>query len=74
MFEMSSRYDSISISLQLFFILPEACSSFENSNCPLTGFASTALPCDQDALVLVLIPQRTVGFICQSVAGEKKRK
>lgn len=71
---MTSRYDSIRRSSQLFIISSEASSSLKNSNCPLTGFPSTALPCDQDALVLVLVPQRTVGFICQSIAGEKKKK
>lgn len=40
---------------------------------PLTGFPSPALPCDEDALVLVLVPQWTVGLICQSVAGGQKK-
>lgn len=40
---------------------------------PLTGFPSPALPCDEDALVLVLVPQWTVGLICQSVAGRQKK-
>lgn len=39
---------------------------------PLTGFPSPTLPCDEDALVLVLVPQRTVGLICQSIAVRKK--
>lgn len=35
-----------------------------------TSFPSSALPCDENALVLVLVPQRAVGLVCQSVAAK----
>lgn len=40
----------------------------------LTGFPSSTLPRDEDALVLVLVPQGSVGLICQRVAERNKKK
>lgn len=41
-----------------------------SKNGAFTSFPSSALPCDENALVLVLVPQRAVGLVCQSVAGK----
>lgn len=40
---------------------------------PLTSFPSAALPGDEDALVLVLVPQRAVGLVRQGVAAGGKK-
>lgn len=43
-------------------------------NWAFTSFPSSALPCDENALVLVLVPQRAVGLVCQSVAAKAQTR
>lgn len=46
----------------------------KKKNWAFTSFPSSALPCDENALVLVLVPQRAVGLVCQSVAAKAQTR